>query len=119
MTKLFVQLSTNVNAETGALHLLPIAETKQVMRRGFLRPDIVVGPARRLIEDSDRLVYFDGPPGSGLLLNSELCLHAAGVPRFRSSRLMVQFALRPAATPLPPDWVETLGPDVEILAHVS
>jgi hypothetical protein len=118
LTKLFVQLTPGVNAETGALRLLPIPATKRAMRRGFLRPDVVVGPARRLIEDPDRFVYFDSPPGSGLLLNSELCLHAAGVPRPGSSRLMVQFAFVPAATPLRADWPRTLEPDPEIMVHV-
>jgi hypothetical protein len=119
MTKLFVQLSPGVDAESGALHLLPIAATKQAMRSGFLRPDVVVGPARRVVSDIERLVHFDGPPGSGLLLNSELCLHAAGVPRAGSTRLMAQFVLAPAAVPLPTDWASSLSPDVEILAQVG
>ncbi len=119
LTKLFVQLSPDVDAENGALHLLPIAATKQAMRRGFLRPDVVVGPARRVVSDTDRIVYFDGPPGSGLLLNSELCLHAAGVPRVGSSRLMAQFVLAPTAVPLRTDWAKSLRPDVEILARVE
>jgi hypothetical protein len=119
LTKLFVQLSPDVDAANGALHLLPIGETKRAMRRGFLRPDVVVGPARHVVSDADRLVHFDGPPGSGLLLNSELCLHAAGVPRIGSSRLMAQFVLGPAVVPLRSDWASSLSPDVEILAHVE
>jgi hypothetical protein len=119
LTKLFVQLSPDVDAANGALHLLPIGETKRAMRRGFLRPDVVVGPARHVVSDADRLVHFDGPPGSGLLLNSELCLHAAGVPRVGSSRLMAQFVLGPAVVPLRSDWASSLSPDVEILAHVE
>jgi hypothetical protein len=117
-TKYFVQLSPDVNAETGALRLLPIATTKRAMRRGFLRPNTVIGPARRVITDTKTLVVFDGPPGSGLLCNTERCLHAAGIPRAGSSRLMLQFTLAPSPTPLRSDWAATLQPDHEVLKHV-
>jgi len=109
--KYFVQLTPNVGADTGALRVIPIESTRRIVRAGYLRPDVVVGPARRMLEANEDVVVFDGPPGSGLLCNSERCLHRAGIPRAGFERAMIQFMFVPSDRPLPADWADRLGPD--------
>jgi hypothetical protein len=109
--KYFVQLTPNVGPDTGALRVIPIHSTRRIVRAGYLRPDAVFGPARRLLEENDDVVVFDGAPGSGLLCNSERCLHRAGIPKAGFERAMIQFTLVPSAKPLAADWAEHLPPD--------
>jgi hypothetical protein len=109
--KYFVQLTPNVGPDTGALRVIPIRATRRILRAGYLRPDAVFGPARRLLAASDDAVVFDGAPGSGLLCNSELCLHRAGIPKAGFERAMIQFTLVPSASPLRADWAEHLPRD--------
>jgi hypothetical protein len=109
--KYFVQLTPNVGTDTGALRVIPIRATRRIVRAGYLRPDAVFGPARRLLAASDDAVVFDGAPGSGLLCNSELCLHRAGIPKAGFERAMIQFTLVPSASSLRADWAEHLPRD--------
>ena len=91
-----------------------MGSTRRIVRAGYLRPDAVFGPARRLLAKNDDVVVFDGPPGSGLLCNSELCLHRAGIPRPGFERAMIQFIFVPASTPLRADWATTMEPDPSV-----
>jgi hypothetical protein len=109
--KYFVQLTPDVGPDTGALRVIPVHSTRRIVRAGYLRPDAVFGPARRLLAANDDVVVFDGAPGSGLLCNSERCLHRAGIPKEGFERAMIQFTLVPSARPLPADWAEHLPPD--------
>lgn len=109
--KYFVQLTPEVGADTGALRVIPIGKTRRIVRAGYLRPDAVFGPARRLLQSNRDVVVFDGPPGAGLLCNSERCLHRAGIPKRGFERAMIQFMFVPSATPLRADWAETLPAD--------
>jgi hypothetical protein len=109
--KYFVQLTPGMSADTGALQLLPISATKRIVRSGFLRPDVVLGPASRLIRRTHDVIEFDGPPGAGLICNSERCLHRAAIPAPGRERAMIQFMLTPSAVPLPPNWPHQLAPD--------
>jgi hypothetical protein len=109
--KYFVQLTPDVGAETGALRVIPIRSTRRIVRGGYLRPDAVFGPARRLLATNDDVVVFDGAPGSGLLCNSERCLHRAGIPKAGFERAMIQFTFVPSARPLRADWAVHLPPD--------
>jgi hypothetical protein len=109
--KYFVQLTPNVGPDTGALRIIPIHSTRRIVRAGYLRPDVVFGPARRLLATNDDVVVFDGAPGSGLLCNSERCLHRAGIPKAGFERAMIQFTLVPSARPLPTEWAADLAPD--------
>ncbi len=109
--KYFVQLTSDVGPDTGALRVIPIRTTRRIVRTGYLRPDAVFGPARRLLAASNDAIVFDGAPGSGLLCNSELCLHRAGIPKAGFERAMIQFTLVPSAYPLRPDWARHLPPD--------
>lgn len=111
MLRLFVYLTDAVTRETGALRFHPIPVTKSIMRRGYLRRRAVLPPARRILEDERRIMYFEGGRGASCLLNPQMCLHRAGVPRDGSYRDMVQFTLSPCERPLPDDWALRLPAD--------
>lgn len=115
MLRLFVYLTDAVTRETGALRFHPIPATKLIMRRGYLRRRAVLPPARRILEDERRIMYFEGGPGSSCLLNPQRCLHRAGVPREGSFRDMVQFTLSPSEMPLSDDWAMHMPPDPDAL----
>lgn len=101
--KLFVNLS-NVTPETGAFRLHTIESTKEIMRSGYLSRQWIIGKAKRLVEDPRRVVYADGPIGSSILCNAQLCLHRAGIPQVGHHRDIIEFTFWPAAEPLPDNW---------------
>lgn len=109
-TKLFVNLS-NVTLETGAFRLHPISSTKRIMRSGYFTRYLVRGKARRLIDDPAYIVYAEGAVGSAIFCNTQLCLHAAGIPRAGSYRDIVEFTFEPSPVPLPENWFEQVAPD--------
>jgi hypothetical protein len=111
LLRLFVYLTDGVTRETGATNFHDIATTRQIIRRGYLRRRAILPPARRLLDDPARIRYFEGDAGSACLLNPQLCLHRATVPREGSHRDMVQFTLAPCATPLAGDWHLRMPPD--------
>lgn len=115
MLRLFVYLTDGVTRETGSLRFHPIPVTRRIMRRGYLRRRAVLPPARRILEDESRIMYFEGDSGASCLLNPQMCLHRAGVPKDGSYRDMVQFTLAPSDTPLPVDWAARLPDDPDAL----
>lgn len=115
MLRLFVYLTDGVTRETGALRFHPIPTTRSIMRRGYLRRRAVLPPARRILEDEGRIMYFEGDRGASCLLNPQMCLHRAGVPREGSFRDMVQFTLSPSSQPLPADWASRMPDDPDAL----
>jgi hypothetical protein len=111
LLRLFVYMTDGVTRETGATNLHTIPVTKQIIRRGYLRRRAILPPARRLLEDPARIQYFEGDAGSAALLNPQLCLHRATVPRAGAHRDMVQFTIAPSPAPLADDWHRRLPPD--------
>lgn len=109
--KLFVNLS-DVTEDSGPLHLLPISETKSLVRRRLGRSD-EPGDLREILKDSSEVVRATGPPGTAFLTNTQHCLHRAGIPEPGETRDIVQFQFLPSTEPLPEDWpshVETAKP---------
>ena len=114
--KLFVQVSEDVSAENGALRMHDIPTTRLIMRSGFISRTRQVALAQRLIEDEKRMVVFDGPPGSALIMNPNLCLHRAGVPLPGRTRGMVQLTFDVADHPPPAgDYFAELAPDINVI----
>lgn len=113
LLRYFVYLSDGVNAETGALRLHSIPNTRQLMRKGYLRRRAIIGPAARMIEDKKYMMIWEGNRGSACLVNPQLCLHRASVPK--NYRDMIQFTLAPAAEPLKDSWYLELPPDPDAL----
>ncbi|WP_152627774.1 hypothetical protein [Streptacidiphilus neutrinimicus] len=94
--KFFVQISHGVTAEGGAFRLHPVPSTRRLMRTGFLGQGWAKGPARRHLDDPDRVVPFTAPAGHGAFVNTTRCLHRAGIPPEGSTRGMVQFTFVPS-----------------------
>jgi hypothetical protein len=116
MIKLFVYLTDGVTRDTGATHCHTIPNTKKIMRAGYVRRRAILPPARRLLEDEQRITYFEGGIGDACILNPSLCLHRAGVPKAGSHRDIAQFTFLPSDRPLSPRWVAELPPDREVSA---
>jgi hypothetical protein len=116
LLRLFVCLSDRVTRETGALRFHSIPTTKRIIRTGYLRRRAILPPARRILEDERRVMYFEGGLGSACLLNPQLCLHSATVPRAGAHRDMAQFTIAPSASALPVNWAELLPPDPDVRA---
>lgn len=112
--RFFVLLTDHVTPETGAMAVFPIAQTKRIMRNGYMRRDAIYGRARTMVGDESRMVFFTGNLGSACFMNPQLCLHRASVPKAGSFRDIVQFTLVPSPSPMPPDWAERLPDDPEI-----
>lgn len=101
--KLFVQISDGVTVEGGAFRLHPVASTRRLMRSGFLGQGWAKGPARRSLDDPDRVVPFTAPAGHGAFVNTTRCLHRAGIPPEGATRGMVQFTFLPTPGVRRPD----------------
>ncbi|WP_042418585.1 hypothetical protein [Streptacidiphilus anmyonensis] len=97
--KFFVQISQGVTAEGGAFRLHPVPSTRRLMRTGFLGQGWAKGPARRHLDDPDRVVPFTAPAGHGAFVNTTRCLHRAGIPPEGTTRGMVQFTFVPSPDP--------------------
>jgi hypothetical protein len=111
--RLFVLLSDGVTRETGATCLHPVASTKAIMRSGYFRRRLIVGKAKRLINDPSRTVYFEGGLGDACICNVQTCLHKAGVPKPGTSRDIIQFHIVPSDKPLSDNWAEELPHDTD------
>jgi hypothetical protein len=94
--KLFIQVSPNATREGSAFRLLPAPDTHRAFCLGFVDPLHAVGPARRILETKP--VYFDGPPGDAAFVDTNRCLHRAGIPDEGQTRGMIQFFFKPSAT---------------------
>jgi hypothetical protein len=95
--KYFVQISEGVTAEGGAFRLHPVPSTRRLMRSGFLGQGWAKGPARRHLDNPERVVPFTAPAGHGAFVNTTRCLHRAGIPPEGTTRGMVQFTFQPTA----------------------
>src|SRR5436305_391580 len=95
---------------TSTHHALLIpGDRGQLVRVSHTRP-----PARRLLDDPGLVKHFEGGLGATCLLNPQLCLHAASVPREGAHRDIVQFNLAPSDRALSPAWASELPPDPDI-----
>jgi len=92
--KLFVQISADAAATGSAFRLLSRADTRRAFRGGYLDPYHVLGAARRLVNEN--AVFFDGPPGEVMFVDTDVCLHRAGIPAPGQQRAMVQLIFKPA-----------------------
>src|SRR5690606_2842138 len=67
--QLFIYLSDNVNAEeTGAFRIIARDQSRRLSRRGYLHRRIVLGPARRMIDDPTIVHHMEGGLGTAFLV---------------------------------------------------
>ena len=101
--KMFVNL-TDVTRETGALRVHSLGTTRRIMRDGYITRYWIMGRAKGLLEDTARIVYTEGPVGSGIFANTQLCLHAASIPKEGTYRDIVEISFEPSPVPIEPEW---------------
>lgn len=107
VVKLMINLS-DVTEKDGPFHIKSRDQTRDAMRRGYRwRGDY--GTAEEVVEDPSTTLRLVGPAGSGILCNTELCLHRAGAVAPGRHRDLISFKFRPARTPLPEDWWQHKG----------
>lgn len=97
--KLFIQITPDAGLSGSAFRLVSRSDTRKAMRRGYLRSEKILAPARRILDR--RVVLFDSPPGGVAFVDTDRCLHRAGVPADGQTRDMVQLMFRPAEQPPP------------------
>lgn len=113
LLKLFIQVSPDVKTNDSAFRLLSRADTVRVMRRGYISQAKILAPARRIIESGT--ILFDNPPGTAAFVDTNRCLHRAGMPQTGTSRGMVQFMFRPSSRgPMGGDYFRNIAPDPNV-----
>jgi hypothetical protein len=90
--KLFVQVSPDATRSGSAFRLLSRHDTRRAFRLGYVDPRHIHGPARGVLDTQP--IYFDGPPGDVAFVDTNRCLHRAGVPEDGQTRGMVQIIFK-------------------------
>ena len=95
--RLFVLLNNGVSRDKGALRFHDKDATRRLasLAAYWSRGWQTTG-ARKAMLDPKTLRYFEGNIGDSCLVNTQECLHAAGIPRLGSYRDVVQFEITPA-----------------------
>jgi hypothetical protein len=109
--KLFVQIDSTTASGDSSFRFHDVPSTRRIMRAGYLGMKHVVGPAARMVEDPERVIRFDGGPGSAAFCNTTRCLHRAGIPDPGTTRGMVQLVFSPHDAVAAADPFEGLAPD--------
>lgn len=111
--KLFVQITPDAGVSGSAFRLISRADTRKAMRCGYISGYRMTALARRILER--RTLVFDQPAGTVAFVDTNRCLHRAGIPRFGETRFMVQFMFVPAArAPIDGDYFTTLPHDPNV-----
>lgn len=103
--KLFVNL-TDVDADSGPLHVTSTADTSRLAKREISWRRNVEGVPDKLVEREAACETLTGKRGAAMLVNTHRVLHRAGVPAEGRSRDLFQYVFAPASKPLPYDWYE-------------
>ena len=108
--KLFVALH-DVEKEHGPLHFIPRDPTRDILSDGFVRSKSGVKDGVVRQKADPRLLT--GPAGVGVLVNTNLLLHRAGVPDEGKTRDLVQIQFTPSSEPLPEGWLSEANLNLE------
>jgi len=104
---LFVVLS-DVTEEDGPLHFQSIGRTKYLIKNGLgNRHNYNVSP--ELLNNPKYVAKAIGPSGTSFLINTEFCLHKAGIPSHDRFRDIIQFRFSPSKKPLQNDWINSIS----------
>jgi hypothetical protein len=94
--RLFVLLNDGVNRETGSLRFHDKAATRKLARKlGYFSRSRHSRSVKAMLSDARTLRFFEGNIGDACLINTQECLHAAGIPKIGAYRDVVQFEIRP------------------------
>lgn len=104
ITTIFVNL-TDVTEKDGPLHLVPSERTKELIKMGYKTRHNYNIPME-ILEDQKYVLEHVGSKGSSIWVNTQHCLHRAGIPEEGRYRDMLQFRFIPSEKPLSSDWLE-------------
>lgn len=99
--RVFILLSDNVTRETGATRLIDKKRSQKIVRsmKYFHRFKLSKGSIKGL-NDPSKLIHFEGGLGDVCICNTQVCLHAASIPKEGTYRDILQFEVYPAPGPL-------------------
>jgi hypothetical protein len=96
--RLFVLLNDAVTRETGALRFHDKSASRRISSRiGYFSRRWQTRGVKQLLLDPGTLRFFEGNIGDACLINTQVCLHAASIPKPGSYRDVVQFEIKPSA----------------------
>lgn len=101
---IFINL-TDVTEKDGPLHLVSYERTKELIKMGYKTRQNYNIPVETL-EDQKYVLKHVGPKGSAMWVNTQHCLHRAGIPEEGHYRDMLQFRFIPYEEPLSSNWLE-------------
>jgi hypothetical protein len=108
--KVFVNLS-RVTPVDGPFSALTIDASRQLLKspsfRGRTDADFEIAPHQL---PRGQLAQLVGPPGAGMICNTQLCLHRAGIPDPGRHRDVLQLVFMAARRPLPTRWLAATDP---------
>ena len=113
--KLFIQISDDVTDERGAFRLIRRPDTRRLMRSGYLSTSRIVGPAAKIVSDTNRVTLFDDPAGTCAFVDTTRSLHRAGVPCEGVTRGMLQLTFEPTAEAYSNDLFANLPRDASVV----
>jgi hypothetical protein len=95
--RLFVLLSEGVTRDTGALRFHDKPTSRRLVRQpGFYSRWWQSALVRKSLVNPATVRYFEGNIGDACLVNTQQCLHAAGIPQDGSVRDILQFEIEPS-----------------------
>jgi len=102
ITTMFVNMS-DVTDKDGPLHFQSIKRTKELIKMGYKTRRNYNLPLD-IIEDLKHVLKHKGSTGSAVWVNTQFCLHRAGIPEPNRHRDMMQIRFIPSKDLLYDDW---------------
>lgn len=107
---------TNVDESDGPLHFQSIDRTKELIKKGYKsRHDYNLSP--QVLEDPDLVLKHTGSKGSTVWVNTQFCLHRAGIPEPGHYRDMLQLRFIPSEEALHNDWLDRCECNNDEISH--
>jgi len=104
ITTMFTNIS-DVTDNDGPLHFQTIDRTKELIKKGYKTRNNY-NLSQEIIEDVNFVQKHMGLKGSTVWVNTQYCLHRAGITKPGHTRDMLQFRFKPSNEPLRDDWLE-------------
>lgn len=99
------KLQENSSAMSGPLHFQSIQRTQELIKKGYKTRHDYNLPIE-IIEDPKHVLKHVGSIGSTVWVNTQYCLHRAGIPKPNHARDMLQLRIIPSREPLYEDWLD-------------
>ncbi len=104
ITTMFTNIS-EVTEDDGPLHFQSVQRTQELIKKGYKTRHDYNLPIE-IIEDPKHVLKHVGSIGSTVWVNTQYCLHRAGIPKPNHARDMLQLRIIPSREPLYEDWLD-------------